>query len=97
MLTVDVAISQLSFSKEGPYLETDRGILTIQSLYTGTFPLQSRPLCQVFVNWDRVARNMENFLFLPSDYRATCSAIRSNILVLGHMSGRVTFIEFSPS
>jgi hypothetical protein len=94
---VDAVISQLSFSREGPYLETDRGILTIQSLYTSAFPLQSQPLCQVFVKRDWVARNMEDFLFLPSDYRATCSAIRSNILVLGHMSGRVTFIEFNPS
>jgi hypothetical protein len=37
---------------------------------------------------------MENCLWLPSNYRATCSAFQNNILVLGHASGRVTFIEF---
>ena len=93
---VDTVISQLTFSKEGPYLETERGLLSIQYLYTDAFPLQSQSLCEVFVKGDWVARNMENLLFLPSDYRATCSAIRSNILVLGHESGCVTFIEFSP-
>ena len=40
---------------------------------------------------------MQNLLWLPSNYRATCLAIRSNIFVLEHTSGRVTFIEFSLS
>ena len=38
----------------------------------------------------------DNILWLPLDYRPKCCAIKSNILALGHESGRVTLIEFNP-
>jgi WD40 repeat protein len=63
-LEVDVVITRLSFSKEGPYLETNRGLLSIQPLYAGTFPLPARSLCEVFVKERWVARGMENLLCL---------------------------------
>jgi WD40 repeat protein len=97
MFQVDTVISELSFSKEGPYLETNRGLLSIQSIFTGAFPLQPQLPCNIFVKEHWVAQNMENLLWLPSDYRPTCAAFRSNIFVLGHSSGRVTFMEFSSS
>jgi len=37
---------------------------------------------------------MENILWLPSEYRATCVAAWGNILFLGHASGHVTSFEF---
>ena len=96
-IEVDKAICRLSFDKEGPYLETDRGLLSIQPLYAGTFPLRAQPPCQIFVKETWVVLDMEKVLWLPSDYRATCVAVWNNILVFGHASGRVTFIHFSLS
>ena len=97
LLGVDVAISRLSFSKEGPYLETDRELLSIQPPHTSTFPTQAQLPHKIFVKEHWVTREMENLLWLPSNYRATCSAFQHNILALGHLSGHVTFIEFSLS
>ena len=44
-----------------------------------------------------MAHEMKNILWLPSDYRATCVAVRGNVLILGHASGRVSFLEFNPA
>jgi WD40 repeat protein len=89
-LVIDVAIRALSFSSDGQYLETDRGQLNISSL-------QSMSISKIFAKETWVAQEMENVLWLPSDYRATCSAVRNNILVLGHASGLVSFSEFDPA
>ncbi|PMD49976.1 WD40 repeat-like protein [Hyaloscypha bicolor E] len=93
-LDAGVAIQDLSFSSDGIYLETDWGLLNIRSLFPSAIPLQSKPLCYIFVKEHWVTQEMENILWLPSDYRATCAAVRNNLLVLGHASGRVTFFEF---
>jgi hypothetical protein len=84
----------LSFSKEGSYLETSRGLLSVQSFYTGISVLQPQPLPNIFVKDHWVVRDMEKVLWLPSDYRPICLTIERNILTLGHASGRVAFIEF---
>jgi len=34
-----------------------------------------------------------NVLWLPSDYRATCSAVQNNVLVIGHAPGHVSILE----
>ena len=41
-----------------------------------------------------MACRTENILWLPADYRPKCLAVRDNILAMGHVSGRVTFVEF---
>ena len=97
-LKVDQVISKLSFSKEGLYLETDRGLLSFQPPSTSAlpvFPVQVQAPNIVFVKEQWVARNTENCLWLPSNYRATCSTFQGGVLVLGHASGHVTFIAIS--
>lgn len=39
-------------------------------------------------------RDTENILWLPSEYRATCSRMHDSTLGLGHASGRVTILVF---
>ncbi|PVH69362.1 hypothetical protein DL98DRAFT_439196, partial [Cadophora sp. DSE1049] len=46
----------------------------------------------VLNNW--VAEGRGNILWLPPDYRATCAAVRNRIVVLGHSSGGISFLEF---
>jgi WD40 repeat protein len=92
---VGVVIRSLSFSSDGLYLKIDQRQLDISSLFSSNIVLQLNFVRELFVNKAWVAYKMDNVLWLPSDYRATCSAIRSNALVLGHASGRVTFFEFN--
>jgi WD40 repeat protein len=92
---IDVLVQRLSFSKSGPYLETDRGLLRIQGTYASILPSESKPVCNVFVKRCWVARDMENLLWLPPNYQPVSSALQGNILVLGHESGQITFWEFS--
>jgi hypothetical protein len=59
---------------------------------------QQRLVCAVFVS-DREWVNWkgQKGLWLPPDYRAGCSAVYNNILVIGHASGQVTFFYFALS
>ena len=91
-LNVDTWIERLSFSRYGPYLESDRGLLKIQS--THIFPVQPEPVCDIFVKERWVSRDMENLLWLPPEYRAVSSAFQDNVLVLGQASGRISFLYF---
>jgi WD40 repeat protein len=92
----DCSIRQLAFSREGPYLETDRGLLYIQRDPASlTAPTKLQPLRTVFVRGDWITRNGSNILWLPSEYRPSCSVFRGNLLVLGLPSGKVTFIKFN--
>ena len=93
-LEVAATVSNISFSRDGQYLETSRGLLSIQSSFTNSSLPQAQSLCTIFVKGDWITRDRENLLWLPSEYRATCSALFHNLLVLGHASGQVTFIEF---
>jgi hypothetical protein len=80
--------STSSSSSDGLYLETDRGQLNISSL-------QSNSIQELFVKETWVTHKMWNVLWLPSEYRGTCSTVRSNVLALGQASGCVTFFEFN--
>jgi WD40 repeat protein len=93
-LKIDTVIRRLSFSKSGPYLETDKGLLRFETTYFSILPPQSEPISDIFVKERWVARDIGNLLWLPSAYRATCSAFEGSILVLGHASCQITILEF---
>ena len=87
-------IYDLSFSNDGSYLKTERGLLEFNSLQGTIGQAQSECPSYLYVNNQWVTYRRENILWLPTDYRPRCSVVRDNILVMGHASGRVTFIEF---
>jgi hypothetical protein len=93
----NVIIRSLSFSKDGQFLETDRGLLSLDFGSPGAHhhEHQERPVGVFFVNGRWVTRDGQNLLWLPPDHEATCSAFRNNWLALGHASGRITFLEFA--
>ena len=82
----------LSFSTSGQYLKTDKGVLDISSLKLS--PDSSEQLRVLFVSNDWVTEEGESILWLPPDYRATCVAVWNGIVVLGHSSGEISFLEF---
>ena len=91
----DWIVQRLSFSRDGIYLETDRGSLMCDSRCLHANPPQPNTLCGLYVNGRWVTIELENVLWLPEDYQATCTAVRNNLLVLGHASGYVTFMEIA--
>jgi WD40 repeat protein len=75
------------------------GKLIVSGLYDKTLTLDTsldslEQLHGLFVlnNW--VVGRSGIFLWLPPDYRATCLAVWNTIIVLGHSSGKISFLEF---
>jgi len=94
-LNLDVVIKNLSFSTSGQRLKTDKGVLDISSFRIGVSS-SSNCLRALFVSDNWVAEEGENILWLPPDYRATCVTVWNGIVVLGHSSGNISFLEFRP-
>jgi WD40 repeat protein len=92
-LTVDRVVGNLSFSSSGQYLKTDRGILDLSSLLVNASSSSDYWL-PVFVSENWVTVEGGNIIWLPSDNRATCVAVSNGIVVLGHASGGISFLEF---
>jgi WD40 repeat protein len=90
-LELRITTRTLSFSS-GQYLITDRGVLDVSSLKLSPDPLEQ--LRTLFVLNDWIAEEGTNILWLPHDYRATCVAVWDGMVVLGHSSGRISFLEF---
>src|SRR5277367_2005090 len=86
-LEINQSLESLSFSGDGRYLKTDRGSLSLSSDISSACLDQERSICMVLVNDDWVTRDGQNVIWLPPDYRATCTALYDNVLVLGHRSG----------
>jgi WD40 repeat protein len=89
-------ISKLSFTSDGSHLETDWGILELRLPTVCESLPRSNSSIPLYVNLHWVTWKTENILWLPPDYRASCIAVRQNILAMGHGLGRVTFTEFNP-
>ena len=85
-------IQQLDFSREGPYLETDRGLQYIQCDSKSQFAPKLQPLSSLFVRGHWITQGEKNLLWLPFEYRPRCSAFQGNLLSLGCSSGKVIFI-----
>ena len=91
-----IAVRPLSFSSDGQYLNTGGGQLAIRSLFSSvTLPqLPSVTGSEIFVNETWVVQDGEKILWLPSDYRASCTAVWNNVMAIGHLSGRVSILRF---
>jgi WD40 repeat protein len=92
LLRPGVVIRKVSFSSCGRYIETDRGVLDIRLF---TFSAPSLPLSSShtrFVTQDWLTRDTENVIWLPEEYYPTDLATRAGAIVMGHSSGRISFI-----
>ena len=88
-------VQNVSFSDDGTYLKTDKGVLYTTSLSYNAGPSQRNLSCGIFVKEQWVTVEMENVLWLPPEYRPTCAAVHGNVVALGHASGRVSILEFA--
>ena len=100
-ITLASHVNVLSFTLDGSFIETSHGLLRLEGLQgrgaLGVLPPpnvpQPQPQPHIFVDGNWVLWDSQRLLWLPVDYRGSCSAVRSSIIVLGHRDGRVTFME----
>jgi len=86
-------ISMLSFSGDGSFLFTSCGQLDLTSLYS---PLRHPLRCpKIFLEDEWIALGPDRMLWLPPNYRPSCSAVYENVVCLGNESGRILIFEFS--
>jgi hypothetical protein len=98
-LEVDPVIRSLSFSVDGLCLETDRGLLDVTTPLLSFSAFLSRPALSrgIFVKEQWVAWEKDSLLWLPPEYRPTSVTVRGSVVILGHASGRILFLEFALS
>ncbi|KAI0124172.1 hypothetical protein BJ170DRAFT_673988 [Xylariales sp. AK1849] len=85
--------SSLSFSKDSQHLNTDQGQIDISTF--GVSPKSSTqvPNGSLFVDGEWVNVGSDQSLWLPHEYRASCVAVLSHTIVLGHRSGGLTILQ----
>jgi hypothetical protein len=86
---LDVVVFTLSFSDNG-CLNTDRGSLSFN--HQACNLSKKRPENEIIIRGRWVTRNGQRLIWLPPDFRPTCAATSGNNVVLGHSSGRLTFL-----
>jgi WD40 repeat protein len=94
-LTIKGVVTNLNFSRDSPYLSTNLGSFNIQPWYNNYISNLPQTNIEVFIlerQW--VALQGKKVLWLPPEYRPTCSAVQNSTLALGHQSGRVSIIGF---
>jgi WD40 repeat protein len=80
----------LRFSQDGNAIDTHMGRVDIRSIYPGWKSTTSRDF---YVDGNLIIHGTKPALVLPHDYQASSAAAVDNTLVIGHKSGRVTFLE----
>ncbi|EED11834.1 WD repeat-containing protein, putative [Talaromyces stipitatus ATCC 10500] len=88
------SVYAVAFSPDGKFLETNQGRFNIESLHVCSLSqTASSPYKNILVKGQWLTRNDSNAIWLPVEYRVTCSAVYESMLVMGHVSGRVTFLK----
>ena len=89
-------VFDISFSTDGSYLITNCGQIQAASLSRHS---QDQSVISIFEAWgvkdDCLDWIDQRVLRLPPNFQSTCSAIKGNILVMGHWSGRVSFFKLT--
>ncbi|KAF2738129.1 hypothetical protein EJ04DRAFT_429802 [Polyplosphaeria fusca] len=87
-------VSAVAFSPDGQYIRTDRGDIPLRSSITPPPLFQRAQPSHIFVQDQWITLDQQRLLWLPSEYRPTCSTVNKDIVCLGHSSGRITLLEF---
>ncbi|OQE26467.1 hypothetical protein PENSTE_c005G00738 [Penicillium steckii] len=90
-LKVTGAVTELKFDQDGSHIVTNLGTLALQAP-CGSHPLRSNMSPKVFIEKNWIMIDGKKALWLPPEYRPTCSAVSGDILALGHASGLVSFL-----
>ncbi|KAF2690614.1 WD40 repeat-like protein [Lentithecium fluviatile CBS 122367] len=103
-LTIGKTLSRISFDITNSYLYTEIGTIDISSLPGSvTLPTLSEPCSPQYQGlalsadgvW--IMNNFENLVWLPSEYRPSCSAMSGATICIGVGSGRVWICKVTPN
>ncbi|QYS94105.1 hypothetical protein H0G86_001456 [Trichoderma simmonsii] len=88
-------VESVGFSADGRYLQTNCGLLRLAPISTLSEHLTTEGCSNhaLYVDGEWVTIDGKKSLWLPADYRSTSVAVDGNKMVLGHESGRLTFLE----
>ncbi|CAI7611180.1 unnamed protein product [Penicillium pancosmium] len=94
-LSIDEMVTVPVFSQGNSCLSTNFGSIDVQS-NCGLYTLNSSQLAldSIIQREQWIVLDGEKLLWLPSEARPSCYAMKDNKLALGHKSGRVSFIGF---
>ncbi|KAF2193662.1 WD40 repeat-like protein [Zopfia rhizophila CBS 207.26] len=100
-LSVSKALFNISFDTSGLYLHTEIGTIAIDVLSASNMtPSVTEPQNPRYQGWDLnsdgawITYNSENIVWLPSEYRPSCSAVSGNTIGIGVGSGKVWIYNF---
>jgi WD40 repeat protein len=101
-LEVGKALHNISFDATGSYLQTEIGAIAINaSSASFTSAIKTDSQCPKYegggLSSDRawITYNSKKVLWLPSDYRPSCSAVSANTVGIGVGSGKVWICSFN--
>jgi WD40 repeat protein len=92
---VDRIVVNLSFTENGRYLITNNGHLDVSPYVCSSVPEKGQsepPTMTLSRHWIR--HYEKDLLWLPHDYRGSCSALHGKKLVIGQQSGVLSFFSF---
>jgi WD40 repeat protein len=100
-LELNTIVTMLSYSSDGSIM-TNRGQLDAISLDNSALCSSLSPVLSqrihfrpnIFVQDEWIVHGEKRMLWLPPDYRHSCSAVCENVVCLGHRNGRVSIFEF---
>lgn len=91
-----LGITQDPFQKAS-YLGADLSEVDIQSWFQNHGSIWPRPNDRIWIEDDQwVVFRGNKSVWLPLEYRPSCSTVQGETIALGHASGRVTFMEYFP-
>jgi WD40 repeat protein len=82
-LKVGAVVQAVSFSEDGTFLQTDRGVLLATSLFSSDNLSQLSPSHGIFVGEQWIRWGTEDILWLPPEHRPSCTAVYGSIVALG--------------
>lgn len=83
----------LAFSPDGKCIQTDRGDIVLPSPTTPSLSVLLPQPSHIFIEDHWISVGQQRLLWLPPEYRITCSAVNKDIVCLGHSSGRITLLK----
>lgn len=86
--------NRLSFL-DNDNLETNRGLLRITPSSANNFTDQEPGSGLLFVSDKWITRDGKNLVWLPPNYRPTCTAVYNCTIALGYASGQVLLFRFA--
>ena len=88
------SVTSIAFSPDGTQLETEKGFINLQGNKTNAASLHPLSVYRIFVKNEWIVQDNKRLLWLPFEYRAVCSDVQGDKIVLGHASGQITLLKF---